>query len=423
MIRKVTFYAIFIWSLAILFYFFEFSIRIMPATISENIIQDLAISPAQFAIFGSAYYIIYSIMQIPVGILYDRYGVRLFLTIACAICTIGVFGFGFANDFFSAVISRLLIGFVSAFGFISLLILALNWFPQKYFAFLAGLGQMLGAVGPMLAGAPVAYLMHHLHNDWRMIFFGIGIYGSVLTVLIALFVKSKPEAAKDEVVYLKTGVPLAKKLKQLMRIPQVWMTMIYAGSIYVSLPLLGAYWGTLYLQSRGFTKPASALMISMIWIGLAIGSPVVGNLSDYFHRRKPFLLITAFVGTFVSLLILYFPRENKLLLSLLFVALGMAVGSQSLSFAVIADNVPDELRATAMGANNSSITLFGAIFPLLVTWIMQSGGSHGKIYIQADFEVGFLMMPIAFAAAFLVALFGIRETYCRTQATVHMIDL
>src|SRR5690606_24445090 len=114
MTSKVSLYAIFVWILAILFFFYEFFIRIVPATISGTIINDMQISASEFAIFGSAYYITYSLMQIPVGILYDRYGVRLFLTLACMICTIGVFGFGSATNFTSGVISRLLIGFGSS---------------------------------------------------------------------------------------------------------------------------------------------------------------------------------------------------------------------------------------------------------------------------------------------------------------------
>lgn len=419
--EKVTFYAIFIWFLAILFFFYEFFIRIVPATISENIIADMGITPEQFSIIGSAYYITYSMMQFPVGILYDRYGVRLFLTFACGICTIGVFGFAFADNFISGVISRLLIGFGSSFGFISLLILALNWFPQRYFAFLAGLGQMLGAVGPLLAGAPVAFLMHLLNNNWRLIFEGIGIFGMILTLLILVFVRTKPKSDQEEVIYLKKETPLSQRLKKLLKIPQVWITMLYAGSIYVTMPLLGAYWGTLYLQVRGYSKASAALMISMIWIGLALGSPIIGRLSDRFHRRKPFLMCTSFLGIITSLLILYLPIENRLILSSLFILIGVSASGQSLSFATITDNVPDELRATAIGANNSLVMLFGAIFPPLVTWIMQEEAGSDAIYRLIDFQIGFLLMPIAFGSAFLIALFGIKETFCRTQGTIHYI--
>ncbi len=419
--KKISFYAIFIWFLAILFYFYEFFMAVMPGTISVNIIQDMDISAEQFAMMGSAFFLIYSFMQIPVGILYDRYGVKLFLTIACGICTLGIFGFAYADNFFSGVLSRFLIGFGSSFGYISLLIIALNWFPRKYFGFLAGFGQTLGAVGPLLAGAPVAYLMFRLDNDWRMIFFGVGIFGIVLTLLIALFVKTKPKSARKTVVYLKRETPITHKLKLLLRIPQIWWTMFYAGAIYLSMPLLGAFWGTLYLQTRGFDQASSALMISLIWVGLALSCPVIGRLSDRMQRRKPFLLIASLLGIVISLSILYLPIENRFVLSLLFIALGMASGGQSLSFATISDIAPESLQATAIGANNSMINLFSAIFPPLVTWVMQESYS-GQIYTQADFTQGFLFMPLAYGFAFLIALFGIKETFCRAQQTVHYLS-
>lgn len=420
MMQKVTIQAIFIWCLAILFFFYEFFNRVMPATISENIIHDLHISAEQFSLFGAAYYLTYSLMQTPVGIIYDRYGIRLFLTIASGLCTLGVFGFAYSDQFFSGFISRLLIGFGSSFGFISLLVLALNWFPQKYFAFLAGLGQMLGAVGPMMAGAPVAYLMERFNNNWKEIFLGVGVIGAVLTVLIALFVKTKPKGGEDEIVFLKKDPPLSLKLKQLMRISQVWWIMLYAGSVYVSLPLLGDYWGTFYLQKRGFDRQTAALIVSMIWIGLAIGSPLIGKLSDRFHRRKPFLVLVSFLGAIMSLAILYLPIENEWVLSTLFVCLGISASGQSLSFAKMADNVPEELRATAIGLNNTAVMLFAALLPPFVTWLMEEQ-SRKAVYDLADFQFGFLMMPFAFCASFLVSLLFIKETFCRQQHTVHYL--
>ncbi len=395
---------ILIWSLAILFYLYEFFVAMIPATISVNVIHDMHLSAQQFAMSGSAYFFTYSLMQIPVGILYDRYGVRLFLTIACGICSIGLFGFSAANSFLSCAISRMLIGFGASFGFISLLILALNWFPQKHFAFLAGFGQMLGTAGPLLAGAPIVYLMQRMQNDWRQIFFYVALFGILQTLLIALFVRTRPNNSRE----VKEAAPLFQNLRQLLRIPQIWLTMFYAGTVYVSLPLLGAFWGPLYLQTRGFSKASSAFLISMIWIGLAIGSPLLGKLSDQFQRRKPYLLGAALLGALASLALLYLPTQNKPLFALLFFLLGVASGGQCLSFANVTDNAPEELQGIAVGANNSMIGLFGALFPLLMT-----------IYTRGHFEIGFLLMPIAYGMAFLITLTGIRETFCRPQPALY----
>lgn len=416
MTRKVTFYAVFIWSLSILYFFYEYFIRVLPATISTNIIHDMHVTPEQFALFGSAYYLIYSFMQTFVGILYDRYGVKLFLSIACAVCTAGVFGFAFTDSFAIAIISRFLMGLGSSFGFLSLLILALNWFPQKHFGFLAGLGQMLGGVGPILAGAPVAYLMLATHGNWRLIFFGIGIFGSCLTAMIALFIRNQPKPEEHEIVYLpKKQDPLLQRLGHLLKIGQVWTTMFYAAFIYVSLPLLGAYWGTYYLQLKHFERPTAALMVSMIWLGLSIGSPILGRCSDWMKRRKPCLLFSAFLGIVATICILFFQIENKPAMFALFFAIGFSGAGQSLSFATIFDNVPEDLQGTALGANNTMIMFFASLLPLLATTIIQRQiGSQASPSPQ-DFELGFLLMPISFTAAFLIALFGIHETHCRQK--------
>jgi MFS family permease len=422
MIQKVSFYAVFVWFLGILFFLYEFFIRVLPATVSEEIIRDLSMKPSEFAIFGALYYVPYSIMQIPVGIIYDRYGVRLFLTIACAVCATGVLIFAYSEHFMGGAFGRLLMGFGSSFGFISLLILALNWFPHKYFAFLAGLGQMIGAVGPLLAGAPIAYLMLAVNNDWQLIFYYVGFFGVILSCLIAFFVRNKPKTVEGELVYIEKTSPLLGLLKKLVKIPQMWPVMIYTGTVYVCLPIIGAYWGTLYLQARGFDTPKAALIVSMIWVGLATGSPIIGKFSDRYSRRKPFLIGAALFGSLITYLIVYLPTQNEYILIALFTSLGFAAGGQSLSFALISDVIPLELRATAIGASNSFAMMLASTIPVLVSWCIQYKMGDRIEYIQSDFQLGLTVMPIMFFIAFVIALFWIRESFCRQQDMVHYLN-
>lgn len=417
--EKFHFYGIIVWFFAILFYFYEFFLRVLPATISANILHDLDISLSKFAIISSAYYISYSAMQMPVGVLTDRFGPRILSFIGCIVCSIGVIGFAFSDNFYNIVISRFLIGIGSSFGFISLLVLTFNWFPHKYFGFLGGLSQTLGAIGPLFAGVPVIYMMNVLNNDWRLIFMWVAFFGVILSVCIFIFVRNKPARLVDEIVFVGDKRNLIKDLKILMSIPQVWITMFYSGFIYVSLPMLGAYWGTLYLRSRGFSEEKSSFMVSMIWIGLAIGSPLFGRISDRIKRRKPVLSGLAFFGVFVSLILLFFPIKSEWIISVLLGLVGIAAGGQSLAFALITEYVPSELKATAIGANNTVVMLFAALFPVLSASIMQFHQELNYSFIQSDFTEGLLLMPISYALAGLICLFGTKETFCRQQQDIH----
>jgi MFS family permease len=417
--KKFSFYGIFVWFLSILFFLYEYCVRIIPATISNHIIADLKVSAEQFALISSAYYIAYSSMQIPVGILLDRYSIRLFLGGAAMICSLGVLGFGLSETFVSCLVSRFLTGLGSSFGFVAVLIIALNWFPHRHFGFLGGIAQLLGSAGPILAGDPITYFMRKTNNNWHAIFLAIGFFCFALSFLIALFVRSKPKESTGEVIFLPKEQPLSKRLRALIKIPQFWLVLPYGGLIYVSLPFMGAYWGTLYLEAKAFEPSAAALIVSMSWIGIAVGSPIIGRLSDRSKRRKPFLVGLGAIGAIASFLVVFPPVESKIAFAALFFALGFSASGQSLSFATIVEQVPVELQGTAIGANNTAVMLVAAVLPPAVSMLIPVREAGYQGFIASDFTMSFLAMPICCSLAALIALFWIRETFCHQQHTVY----
>lgn len=422
--KRVTFFGILIWLLAIFFFFYEFFLRIFLGTIANEVSEDLHLTIKQFSIVGAAYYVTYAIMQIPVGILTEKIGPRIILTIAATICSGGVFLLTIAKGFYLALISRLLIGFGSSFAFVSLLILGLNWFPKKYFGFLCGISLLLGAIGPLLAGAPLAYLMQVLKGDWREILFWMGIYGVSLTVLIALFMRDKPKTDRQEIIFITPYESLSSKLRQLFKNRQAWYVLLCQSSLYCPLPLLAAYFGTSYLQTRGFDRTNSAFIISMIWVGYALGNPILGKLSDLMKRRKPFLYVFSFVGCLTSIFILYFPINHFFALVILFILLGLASSSQGLAFALIVEHTPKKLNSAALGLNNTGSMLFGAIFPPLAGYIIQSAlRASGRITpITAFYVKGLSLIPLLYAIAGFLALLCIQETFCRQQHEVYKLQ-
>ena len=417
--KSFSFFNIFTWFLAVLFFFYEFFLRVLPASAVKQILLDLNISIEQFALIGSGYYLTYSIMQFPVGILLDRFSAKLWILIAIMTCSLGTFLFGYSNGFISAFIGRLMIGFGSSFGFIFLMIVTLNWFPKKYFAFLIGCGQLLGALGPLCAGAPMSLVMESVEGGWRAAFFGVAVFGVFLGITIALFFREKSQK-KKKIIFLDKKKPLKKRLAALLVRPQIWYTILFSGFIYVTLPLLGAFWGTTYLESRGVPPSRAALVVSMIWLGLALGSPIFGRLSDLMKRRKPILAICAILGLTSSILIFWVPSQNSFYLSFLFFLIGTAGSGQNVAFALITEHAPKNLRATALGMNNTAVMGFAAITPPFVTSIIRSFTIEGKLTAHA-FEKGFAIIPIFFVIALILTLFALKETFCREQMEIHRI--
>ena len=130
------------------FYCYEFVLRIIPGALQSELSAAFGnISATAFGQLSAMYYFAYSPMQMPVGMLMDRFGPRRLLTIACLLCTLGSFLFTYSSSLNIAGSGRFLVGFCSSFGFVGVLSLALNWLPRRYFSLVAGLITTLGMLG------------------------------------------------------------------------------------------------------------------------------------------------------------------------------------------------------------------------------------------------------------------------------------
>lgn len=423
--QKLSLIGFFIWLLASFFYLYEFFLQVFLSTVSDQIMIDLHLDASSYSLIAAAYFLPYALMQIPVGILVDKFGARSLLTLSAFSCAIGVFGFAITHNFGTAFISRAFMGLGASSAYVSLLVLALNWFPKRHFALIVGIANLLGAMGPFLAGGPLSYILSLFNNDWRLILMAIGVFGLLLGTMIGLFVRNSPSRKKDEIIHLEPyPAPLIDRLKSLMQNKQAWRIALFSAFVYVSLPLLGAYWGTSYLQDKGLSRTVAASLSSMLWIGYAVGAPLSGKISDSIKRRKLPLIFSSLIGMVASSLIVYLPTNEVFVFAFLFFCIGLASSGCSPAFAAISENVQENLQATSIGFNNSAITFTAAIIPPIVSLFIEWGtpdGSH--TYSVANFKQGLFLMPIFYAVAFFISLFLIRETYCRSQHEVVKVRL
>ena len=122
-------------SVASLFYLYEFFLRVAPSTMIHELMRDFAIDASSLGLMSSCFYYAYAFMQIPAGILCDRYGPKKLLTIAVFVCSIATVIFANTQNIYTAALTRTAIGMAASVAFIGPLTLTARWFPLKYFAF------------------------------------------------------------------------------------------------------------------------------------------------------------------------------------------------------------------------------------------------------------------------------------------------
>lgn len=392
----------FLFALTALFYCYEYLLRIAPSVMSHELMQYYALNATGFGAFFAVYYYIYTPMQIPVGLLFDRYGARFLLTAATLICAIGTFVIAFSHLLWIAQLGRFLVGFGSAFAFVGVLKVASEWLPPERFGMIAGLTTSLGMVGAMFGDNVMAVLVKEA--GWQWTFYLSAVFGLVLTAIIWMYIRDvKPGhlQATSSASDLSFKTLLINTL-ELLKKPQMWLIALIGGILYSSLSVFAELWGVPYLQqAKGYTPQAAAALTSMVFIGWAIGGPIVGFISDFLNNRRTPLIIGSFLGAITIAAIAYIDAMPLPVVGLLLILFGIFSSTENIVFVIAKESTAPSLTGSAIAVTNMFVMLAGTILQPLVGYILDltwdgsivNGVHH---YSNQSYQYALLILPVTY---------------------------
>jgi len=410
--------------LGAMFYLYEFVLQVSPSVMTTELMRDLNLNAASLGAMAAFYYYAYTPMQLPAGLLYDRFGPRILITAAILICASGALFFGLTNNIALASAGRFFMGIGSAFSFIGALLLVSRWFPAHYFALLAGIVQLMSSAGAISGQVPLAAAVAKW--GWRNNIMWISFIGLILAIIVWLVVRDYPPNAHPN----KKNPGTAVKQNELTRLrkvcgnKQTWLVALYSFSVWAPIAAFAALWGIPFLVAAyGITTETAAKICSFIWLGIGFGSPFIGWWSEKIGRRCLPLITCAIIGVCSLLAILYIPNLPMGILYIFMFCFGLAAAGQSLSFALVKDNTDADVTGTAIGLNNMAVVAGGAIFQPLVGIILHAhwnGVTHSgaPVYSTSDYHIAMMILPICYLIAAVVGSKYLRETFCQ-HYTVH----
>ncbi|WP_242602194.1 MFS transporter [Legionella nagasakiensis] len=412
--NKITPRGLIVWIVCALFFMYEFLLRTVLGTFQYPIMKDLQLSPLKFAVLSStAYQLIYGIMQLPVGIIVDRFGLKKTLLFAVFTCGLANLGFAFTHQFDMAVLFRVMMGFGSSFGFVCLLVAVYDWMPRKNIALFIGLSQFIGTLGPMLAAGPLNALADTNRIGWRGFFISLAMVAAVISVLVLSFVANKKQTT-EKFLILSRSSSILLNLRRLISQRQIWFIALFSAMVYFSIEYLSENEGTSFLMAKGFSSTFSSYMITLAWLGYAFGCPLIGYLSDWLEQRTPVMILSAVVMLIALTGILYLPI-GKTTTTICFFLLGLGASGQSVGFAIIAEYCKESYLAVGLAFNNTMIMFCAAInAPLLGYLLANVSGSHG-VYQLSDYQQVFSLMIVLGFFAFILSFLVIEETFCKSM--------
>src|SRR3990167_8767502 len=179
--------------IGMLFYCFNYFLRVSPSVMQPELSQAFHINASQFGSLAAFYYYAYTPMQLPAGMIYDKFGARFVLFFACLTAAAGLGIFISADNFQSAGLGRFFIGLGTAFAYIGVLKLASDWLPANRFATVAGLTTAFGMASAIFSDiylTKFVALLGYKNALITALFIGI-----TLSILILMFLRNKPDDA------------------------------------------------------------------------------------------------------------------------------------------------------------------------------------------------------------------------------------
>ena len=411
-----------VYFLAALFLCFEMALQISPAVMTPELKSSLNLTNFSLGVISGVYFISYTLMQIPSGMMYDRNNICKILTTAIFLCALGSISFSMAQGPYTAAISRLFMGIGSAFAFISVLTVSARYFPKKYFALLTGIAQLLAALGGVAGGLPIAWLIHAF--GWRhvmLIFAGIGF---ILMLLVLWVFNDLPKINNKPNNKTTPKQNIFCSLLHIIKSRQHWYAFFYAFFNWAPVIAFASLWGVPFLkEAYHLSSEQAAGLCSLIWVGIGLTSPIIGGLSDYIKRRNILLGLTALIGCISVYFVIYQPHHSIFVLGVLLFLTGVGSAGQILSFAVVQDNTPNKRISTAIGINNMGVVASGIIFQPLIGKLMMVFNQHHNISNNIShhinqtlvFQKALIIVPASFLMCVLITVFLIKETRCEHQ--------
>lgn len=394
--------AIVMYIIVSIFLFFEMAVQVSPSVMASSLMRDLHIGTFALGLMSGFYFYTYTGMQIPSGILFDRFKPKNLIIISLTVCSLGAITFGLINNYYFGCLARLLMGFGSAFAFISVLVVASDLFPKKYFALLTGITQMLAAVGAMSGQLPISFVVHAI--GWHLTMILLGIFGLLLAAAVWMLLnyqKSIKELSK-----INWLSDIKSDLKTILGQSQTWFIALYACLLWAPMSGFASLWGVPFLvHFNNISTNEAALLSSMMWLGLAVGSPLLGLLTNVLNNKIISLWLSALVGGVFFTLIIEFKLPAWILGVGLFMT-GAACSGQALSFVIVRNNNSKKVKATAIAFNNMAVVISGAIFQPMIGKLIEFYQQHGY---PNYYQMGCYVILFAYIIALLLSIFFIRE--------------
>jgi MFS family permease len=384
-----------IWTVAVAAYVLAIVNRSSLSAVGVDTAERFHADAATLSLFAVVQLAVYGGMQIPIGILLDKYGSRPIMVVGMLLMSVGQFVMAVSPSIGVAIIARVLLGAGDAAIFPAVIRLVATWFPAQRAPIMVQMTGLAGQCGQLVALLPLAALLHS--TTWTITFGSVAGLGVLFAVLLWAIVRNRPAHRVEDVsVNTETGVVrvVTSAIDTGVGIRAAWahpgtrlafwthFTTPFAGTAFLLL------WGMPYLtEGEGMSKAAAAGLLSLnVIVAMALG-PILGELSRRVPTRRSLALVLPSIGVQVIawIAVAVWPGPAPVwLLAALVVCLGAGGPASMIAFDHARTHNPVHRLSTATGVTNSGgfLAALTAIFLIGLTLDLQGAGTPATYALE-----------------------------------------
>ena len=383
--------------------FYKYVIQVYPGLITNEIMGVFHIDAANTGNLIAVTFYSIVVVQLFSGILVDRFGYRIVSTFSLVIASLGLVLFVHADNLLEGMIARSMMGVGVACATVSYVKAVSEWFKPEQFAFVNSFLATAAMLGAIAGQAPLSYLFGDI--GWRDGLLVCACIGLVGAAVFWTFVRDKKpdfdSMGKINSPHLSHKLTFKDLLSVITKKENLLLT-FYSGLTYTPVDAFAGLWGNNYLrQLYNIDHTAAASLISMIFVGMAIGAPIIGKMSEIRDSRLPLMIGFQIVAIICITFVFYVPIPYWLLGILLFL-FGFCVSAFMLSFAVGRMINPIWVTASVAALINTGEPIMGGIFDAVVGWFLDIQWVPGDVTAEGvkhftthSYQIAFMILPLS----------------------------
>ncbi|BFD48038.1 MAG: MFS transporter [Wolbachia endosymbiont of Sergentomyia squamirostris] len=390
----------FVWLIVSLFYAYQYVLRVMPNIIAPVLITKFNISIADLGQFNGLYYVGFTLVHIPVGLCFDRFGPKIVLPICAVLVSIGTLPLVCFDEWYYSVLGIIIVGIGSSASAIGVFKVASMYFSREKSAKMASISVIIGLLGAIYGGLPIELLLDEF--GWNYVIYILSGFGFLLALSLFLVI---PYNAYD---FRKEKISM-KDLKTVLFSKYIILISFFCGLMVGPLEGFADAWTKAFLcEVYQMAGDLASSISSVIYVGFAAGLLSFAHILEKYPNRHYEVIIVCSFAMIASFLLLFTRAGGLYIVLPALLVIGFASGYQIVTLYKALSYVNNNLIGLTTAVSNMIVMVFGYLFHTGIAKVIGSYWDKAIIHGSPIYSAELLIKATSIIpVCLLIAVFGL----------------